>query len=133
VEVDAPADAETVEAVEDVVVVYDWDVRLEAVVEAIDVDASVELTAEEEVVATDSVVGEDVDCVETVAVDEELRVELSIGKIATAFAVVQLEMRTIRATIEIRTPTVSRLVVNLTNTLLLGASLNRDGPRNYAA
>jgi hypothetical protein len=113
-----------------VVVVDNWDVVLEAV-EAKDVDASVELTVKGEVVVIDWVVRENVDCVETVSVDEELRVDLSIGKIATTFAVVQLEMRTIRATREIRTPTVNRLAVNVNN-ILLGASLNRRGPRNYA-
>ena len=96
----------------------------------VDVDASVEVTVEGEVVVTDSFVAEDVDCVETVTVDE-LRVVLSIGKIATAFAVDQLEMRTIRATKEIRTPTVNRVVVNANNILLLDASPNRHDPRNY--
>ena len=83
---------------------------LEAVVETADVDTSVEATVETDVDVTDSVVREDVE-VETVAVNEELRVEVSIGKIATAFAVDQLEMRMIRATMEIRTPTVSRVEV----------------------
>jgi hypothetical protein len=49
--------------------------------------------------------------VEIVEVDKELRVELSIGKIVMAFAVDQLEMRTIRATREIKTPIVSRVVL----------------------
>jgi hypothetical protein len=78
-------------------------------------------------------------CVELAFHDElheceyiELRVELSIGKIARAFAVDALEMSTIRATMEIRTPTVSRVVVNANNILLLGASLNRHDECNYA-
>ena len=63
------------------------------------------------------------DCVETVTVDEELRVAVSLGKIVTAFAVDQLEMRMIRATIETRTPTESRVWVNANNMLLLAPVL----------
>ena len=121
VEIEVPVDAEAVEVAE---VVDDWDVVLEAVVETTDVDTSDEVTVETEVDVADSVVREDVDDVATIAVDEELRVELSIGKIVTAFAVDQLEM-SIRATIEIRTPTENRFEVNADNILLLGAGLNR--------
>ena len=140
VEVDVPINAEAVEvaeAVEDVeevgvvAVVDDWDAVLEAVVETADVDTSVEVTVETEVDAIDSAVREDVDDVGTVAVDEELRVGLSIGKIATAFAVDQLEMTMIRATIEVRTPRESRFLVNANNIFLLSAGLNRHNQRNY--
>ena len=64
------------------------------------------------------------DSVERVAVDEELGVGFSMGKIATAFAVVQLEMRTIRATREIKAPTVSGLVVNVNNFFLAPALIS---------
>jgi hypothetical protein len=100
--------------------VFDVEVETESVllaVELVDVDAGVvEFVVNDSVFVEDvdiAGVVEDVDTVELVGVDEEVRLELSIGKIATAFAVDQPEIKTIKATMAIRAPTVTHVVVDV--------------------